>query len=80
MQPPPTAYITYSYGNGEGHTSLNRTIRALVAAPGEALGALDRSNVNLMNIQQGGRALYHTLMNIQWSPREIVAECSVVGM
>ena len=36
-----------------------------MAALGQAPGALDRSDVNLMNIQQGGRALYHTLMNIQ---------------
>ena len=39
-----------------------------MAAPGEALGALDRSNVNLMNIQEDGGAhhiQYRALMNIQ---------------
>ena len=40
LQPPPTAYITYSYGNGEGHTSLNRTIRALAVALGHLPPAL----------------------------------------
>ena len=58
----------FHLGSWAGRTWLNRTIRALVAAPGEALGALDRSNVNLMNIQEDGGAhhiQYRALMNIQ---------------
>ena len=58
----------FHLGSWAGRTWLNRTIRALVAAPGEALGTLDRSNVNLMNIQEDGGAhhiQYRALMNIQ---------------
>ena len=42
----------FDQSSKEGHTRLNRTIRALVAALGQAPGALDRSDVNLMNIQE----------------------------
>ena len=51
----------FDQSSKEGHTRLNRTIRALVAALGQAPGALDRSDVNLMNIQEEHTAYNTTL-------------------